>query len=120
MKYFLQQAADVMMEEKFMIRSSPSYSHFFLSYEQLKPVEDKENIIPVGTVEFVKKYCEQNNIILPENISYPEQLMGFFGRNIWSGVYGDVKPDQFCKPKSTKVFTGGIKNCRVCSLCSTN
>jgi hypothetical protein len=108
-KYLLQQETGVMYEEKFMIKSSPSYSHFFLSYEQLKPVEDKENIIPVGTVEFVKKYCEQNNIILPENISYPEQLMGFFGRNIWSGVYGDVKPDQFCKPKSTKVFTGGIK-----------
>ena len=100
-----------MMDEKSMIKNkiSPSYCYFFLSYDELKQVDDKENTIPVGTVEFVKKYCQHNNITLPENISYPEPLKGFFGRNIWSGIYGDVKPDQFCKPKSTKVFTGGIK-----------
>ncbi len=109
MKYLLQLATEVMKDEKFVIKSSPSYSYFFLSYEQLKQVENKHNIVPIGTVEFVKKYCQLNNIVLPENISYPENLKSFFGRSICSGVYGDVKSDQFCKPKSTKIFTGNIK-----------
>ena len=109
MKYLLQQETGVMYEEKFMIKSSPSYSHFFLSYEQIKPVEDKENIIPVGSVEFVKKYCLLNDIVLPDNISYPSELKGFLNREVWSGTYNEVKMDQFCKPKNTKSFTGGIR-----------
>ena len=108
-KYLLQAEPTIMYDEKFMIKSSLSYSFFYCSHEQLKQFEDKKNIIPVGSVEFVKKYSQLNNIELPENISYPTELRDFFGRNIWSGIFADVKGQQFCKPKTTKAFTGGIK-----------
>lgn len=108
MKYLLQ-SGRVMEEEKRHITSAIKYSYFFSSYDELKRSQERETVVPIGSVEFVKKYCLLNDITLPDNISYPSELKGFLNRKIWSGVYGDVKPDQFCKPKSTKIFTGNIK-----------
>lgn len=108
MKYLLQ-AGRVMEEEKRHITSAVKYPYFFSSYNELKPIQNSKQVVPVGSVEFVKKYCSLNDIMLPDNISYPTELKGFLNRDVWSGVYGDVKENEFCKPKNTKSFTGGIK-----------
>jgi hypothetical protein len=108
MKYLLQ-AGRVMEEEKRHITSNIKYPTFHLSYNELKPIQNSKQVVPVGSVEFVKKYCLLNDITLPDNISYPDELTRFLNRDVWSGVYGEVKENQFCKPKNTKCFTGGIK-----------
>lgn len=108
MKYLLQ-AGRVMEEEKRHITSAVKYPYFFSSYNELKPIQNSKQVVPVGSVEFVKKHCSLNDITLPDNISYPTELKGFLNRDVWSGVYGDVKENEFCKPKNTKSFTGGIK-----------
>ena len=106
---YLLQSGKIMEEEKRHITSAIKYPYFFLSYDKLKSIEDKENTIPVGSVEFVKKYCLLNDITLPDNISYPSELKEFLNREVWSGTYNEVKMEQFCKPKNTKSFTGGIR-----------
>ena len=108
MKYLLQ-SGRVMEEEKRLITSAIKYPYFQSSYNDLKPFENTSNIVPVGSVEFVKKYCLLNDITLPDNISYPSELKHFLRRDVWSGTYCEVKPDQFCKPKNTKSFTGGVR-----------
>jgi hypothetical protein len=106
---YLLQSGRVMEEEKRHITSAIKYPCFYSSYDELKPFQERETVVPIGSVEFVKKYCLLNNITLPDNISYPSELKAFLNRKVWSGIYGDVKPEQFCKPKNTKCFTGGIK-----------
>jgi len=106
---YLLQSGRVMEEEKRHITSAIKYPYFSSSYDELKLFQNSELVVPVGSVEFVKKYCLLNDITLPDNISYPSELKGFLNRNVWSGVYGEVKENQFCKPKNTKSFTGGIR-----------
>ena len=115
MKYLLQ-TGRVMEEEKRHITSNIKYSYFLrsyddllLSYNALKSTQNTELIVPIGSVEFVKRYCSLNDITLPDNISYPTELTRFLNRDVWSGVYGEVKENEFCKPKNTKSFTGGIR-----------
>lgn len=108
MEYLLQ-TGRVMEEEKRLITSNIKNTTFHLSYDDLKPVQNSDQVVPVGSVEFITKYCSLNDITLPDNISYPPELTRFLNRNVWSGVYGEVKENQFCKPKNTKSFTGGVR-----------
>lgn len=108
MKYLLQ-TGRVMEEEKRHITSNIKHTTFHLSYNELKPIQNSDQVVPVGSVEFVKRYCSLNDITLPDNISYPSELTGFLNRDVWSGVYGQVKENEFCKPKNTKSFTGGVR-----------
>lgn len=109
MRYLLQLDPDVMREEKSIVRALDRL-HSFVRYEELTTIEDKTSVVPVGSVEFVERYASLNGISLPEDISYPQELLDFLGRRVWSSTYADVRVGQFCKPKRTKVFTGCIKS----------
>ena len=78
-------------------------------YEALCAVADTAEAVPVGSVEYVRKFAELNGIMLPDSDTYPESLRWAMGRNIYSCSFAQVPPDSFCKPQRTKAFTGGIK-----------
>lgn len=62
--------------------------------------------LPIGSVEFIRKYMELSNIPEPDNISYPPQFDRFFNRNITKMQIKDVPWNVFVKPVKTKLFTG--------------
>lgn len=80
-----------------------------VSYENLSTFSSK-NYVPVGTVEYVEKYCRLNGIKLPDNISYPPALKKYLKRNIVKSTFEEAPDNYFVKPQKTKLFTGGIKN----------
>lgn len=104
---YLSQSGDYMRKEKSAIVRTelPCVASW---YDELSNLEE-DDYIPVGTVEFVKEYCRIKNITLPNNISYPIELVNFLNRSIWQSSYAMVKDYQFVKPRNTKVFTGAIK-----------
>jgi len=65
--------------------------------------------IPIGTVEFTSKFAKHNQVVLPNNLSYPDELRQFLCRDVWKDSFGNVPEDMFVKPVRTKIFTGGIK-----------
>ncbi len=75
----------------------PKYKHF-------------ESIIPVGTVEFVHKYLQIHNLIIPSPINIPEQLSSktFTQRTIFREVNkNNLVLGMFTKSSETiKGFTG--------------
>jgi len=108
---YLLQYGDFLRKEKMSITITDNLMWYPCSFENLKTFTffSGEVCIPIGTVEFVKEYCAIRNITLPNNISYPIELVGYLGRSIWSSDYASVKSNLFVKPKHTKVFTGAIK-----------
>lgn len=71
--------------------------------------ELQENIyIPIGSVEFIKEYCDHFGVSIPQFDTYPEELNSFLGRNIELIEKGNVDPNKFVKPISTKQFTGFV------------
>lgn len=80
-----------------------------VSYENLSTLSSKY-YIPVGTVEYVEKYCRLNGIKLPDNISYPPAVRRYLKRNIYKSTFEEAPDNYFVKPQKTKLFTGGIKN----------
>lgn len=110
---FLLQSEDVMREEKQIITQHCSKDFYcYVSYDQIQPLDKKELIatIPVGTVEFIRKFADLNGIKLPdESISYPDELKSYLGRSLYDGIFSEVGDEQFCKPKRIKAFTGALK-----------
>jgi hypothetical protein len=105
-KYLFQQG-DILTKEKSAIRRQ-GLPFDVCHYDKIEL--SSNNYIPVGSVEFVTKYCQIHNIPLPDNISYPIQLVSYLGRKIRQGSFGSALLHEFVKPKSTKTFTGGIKH----------
>lgn len=106
MRYLLQSGDYMRKEKSAVVRTDlPRVASL---YDELSNLEE-DDYIPVGTVEFVKEYSRIKNITLPDNISYPIELVNFLNRSIWQSSYAMVKDYQFVKPKNTKVFTGAIK-----------
>ena len=80
--------------------------------EKLNPKESLTQLVPVGSVEFVKAYSKHVNIVLPGDFSYgicDGQLDQFLMRTIRMGTYGEATLTDFVKPISIKSFTGEIK-----------
>jgi hypothetical protein len=78
--------------------------------QYLKPLS--KAVIPIGSVEFVEKYCELAEIRLPPNYSYgtyPGQLDSFLRRSIRRGYIYTAMDHEFTKPVKLKLFTGDIK-----------
>jgi hypothetical protein len=78
------------------------------SYEDLSTLLP-DSYIPIGTVEYVRRYCELNQIQLPANISYPTELAKYLKREMYQTTFERAPDHFFVKPISTKVFTGAVK-----------
>jgi|GEM_PF-1608314 hypothetical protein len=106
----------VLLREKFAIKTLnlPSvfcaYENIFDECNTLNILDSiPQNYVPVGSVEFIKKYADIFEIDLPKNISYPECLQKYLKRDLRKGVFSDANNWEFVKPQSTKKFTGAIK-----------
>jgi hypothetical protein len=106
---YLLQKGDVLRREKVAIFMA-DLPRFHCTLEDIQTLaSDPRDLVPVGSVEFVTEFCNMKGIAVPGNISYPEELRRFLGREIWSDTYGNVDSNLFVKPQQTKVFTGAIK-----------
>jgi hypothetical protein len=108
----LLQPGEYMTSEKFACQCS-SYPTYYCTFDNLPSIskESKFEYVPVGTVEYVKKYCEVVGIELPlTSLTYPEILHEFLDRKVVKGLLKDAKKDEFVKPyNAVKIFTGDIK-----------
>jgi hypothetical protein len=69
--------------------------------------EDQLDLIPIGTVEFTRKFMNLLGIKEPKHFTY---LLEFYKRDIIVTRYDEVPLGYFCKPKDViKLFTGSIK-----------
>lgn len=77
------------------------------------PFEDLEGAphgrVPIGTVEYCRKYADIHGIALPNLDTYPEPLRRFLGRVVRRTTFALAMPDEFVKPLRCKAFTGGVK-----------
>ena len=72
--------------------------------------ELKNQAVPVGSVEFVRKAMEIAGLQEPANISYPIGCEQFLRRKIQCVQLGEVHDKCFIKPCETKLFTGFVYN----------
>jgi hypothetical protein len=109
----LLQTGDYMISEKFACQCS-NYPTQYCSYDRLYNLSKnvKFEYVPVGTVEYVKKYCEIVGINLPTTFyTYPEELNEYLDRKVIKGILKDSNETHFVKPYDRiKFFTGTIKN----------
>lgn len=81
-----------------------------VSYDDLLTTKLDPYALPIGSVEFVRRYMSELNINEPDNISYPESLRSWRKRDIRVARVGDVIGEYFVKPVETKLFTGFVFN----------
>ena len=105
---YLLQSGDYLRKEKQAILKS-GLPFVNCSFDDLEKLNNAD-LIPVGTVEYINRYCAAHKIALPLNISYPFELAGYLSRTIRSETFGSAPSDKFVKPKKTKIFTGAIKS----------
>lgn len=75
--------------------------------DNISPIPDA---LPIGSVEFMRKYMELSNIQEPINISYPQEFTEHYHRNITTILKKHVPDNVFVKPIDTKLFTGFVYN----------
>lgn len=75
-----------------------------------KVVSAQEGLVPIGSVEFCRKYASSQGFKPPAWDPYPRPLRRFMARRPMSGRFGDVPDDMFVKPLATKAFDAGIKS----------
>jgi hypothetical protein len=82
----------------------------FGNLSNLDPKGSLTTFVPVGTVEYVRKFCEVVGISEPKSFTYPDVLLPYLKRNIRKGFFKDASPEEFVKPSdSVKEFTGDLK-----------
>ena len=77
----------------------------------LSQVEFRDDlIIPFGSVEFIKKFCEIRKVYLPKPLNIPEIFSGILGRKIWECRKSELNQfPVFVKPlDDLKLFTGFV------------
>lgn len=79
-----------------------SYADLPTHAEALK----KGQMLPIGSVEFVRKAMLAAGMVEPENLTYPEVLRVYLHRNVTLTRAGLVPDRSFIKPVQTKAFTG--------------
>lgn len=79
-----------------------------LSMADLNPEDVDRNMMPVGSVEFVRRFMAVVGIQEPANISYPETLLHWLKRKVIKTTAGRIKETVFVKPVDTKKFTGFV------------
>lgn len=65
-------------------------------------------VLPIGSVEFVRKAMELVGIEEPRNLSYPEPLQPYLRREVRQCAAGSFIGRWFVKPVKTKAFTGFV------------
>lgn len=97
--------------------SDISQAYIRCSLERLKDYAAQlgtGEMVPVGSVEFVREALAQGAIPEPANMSYPDELNGFLGREVRSCEAGEITKNTkslgavFIKPQVTKAFTGFV------------
>ncbi len=87
-----------------------------LTFDELSKYEinlnDINNYIPFGSVEFVENFAKINNITIPLWSSYPPDLCRsrWLNREINNGILKEIPDTFFVKPIKIKLFTGTIKS----------
>lgn len=66
------------------------------------------NVLPIGSVEFVRKAMALAGIPEPENLTYPEPLRPALHRAVQRLSACEVRGPCFVKPVVTKAFTGFV------------
>lgn len=66
------------------------------------------SLLPVGSVEFVRKAMGLAGIPEPGNLSYPDILQPYLHRHVGQRRAGSVLGHWFIKPVTTKAFTGFV------------
>lgn len=92
---------------------SEYYTYESCSFDKISELEthDEHILVPVGSVEFVKKFCSHFNIFLPlESLSYCEPIRPYLRREIKRTTLGEADSSEFVKPIEVKTFTGAVKN----------
>ena len=108
---FVLQTGQVLSTEKYACRST-SYPHLMCSIDNLPSLQAEDDFfyVPVGSVEFTKKFCEHFNLLLPkESISYPEEIRHLIKRPVRKTTFAEARDGEFVKPVSIKTFTGDLK-----------
>jgi hypothetical protein len=67
-------------------------------------------LLPVGTVEFVRKAMQLAGVQEPADFSYPAVLANYLHRTVMLRRAGSVRGTWFIKPTKTKQFTGFVLN----------
>jgi hypothetical protein len=66
------------------------------------------SVLPIGTVEFLRKAMSLAGIVEPDNLSYPDALRPYLRRQVKQIPAGYVLGHWFIKPTTTKAFTGFV------------
>jgi hypothetical protein len=110
--YFLLQKGDVMPLEK-LACSFSDYPVRIASFEKLTDPSyevDRTSAVPLGTVEYIAKFCERAQIELPSSLWYPDEVLPLFDRNVRVGQFKDALPEEFVKPsEKVKAFPASVK-----------
>lgn len=109
MNYLLQIDPSMRDEKSIIMNSGVACSRS--SINDLAIVPDVNLVIPVGSVEFIRRYASMNGIRLPEGDTYPDHLHKWLRRPLNKTVFGSVPDGWFCKPIRTKSFAGSLKEC---------
>ncbi|MCR5167531.1 MAG: ATP-grasp domain-containing protein [Oscillospiraceae bacterium] len=83
----------------------------FNSYDELKIVHNKEDII-LGGISLVRQRLNELGLSLPD-VDYPDELSEYLGRKIWMSNINTVNSSPelwpvFIKPVKSKIFTGRL------------
>lgn len=109
---FLLQSGDVMSREKIACAFS-EYPVRYTSYEGLSklPKESITEYVPVGSVEFTRRYCDHLGMGLPGPLFLLEDLKDFYHREVRFGTLSEASMEDFVKPsQNLKLFTGCFKS----------
>jgi len=107
MKYLIQ--PDTMIKERRCVIACEK-PFCTSSYDNLPHIlASNEQYVPIGSVEFVNEFARLKGITIPENITYPQEILHFLKRKVWQDKFSNVDDTLFVKPVKTKIFTGGIK-----------
>jgi hypothetical protein len=105
--HYLIQSGPACRDERNLFAAT-DHQRTVITYDELVPVADPSATVPVGSVEFVRRYADLNRIRLPDSDTYPESLRWALRRPVQRCTFSAVPPGFFCKPLRTKAFTGGI------------
>jgi hypothetical protein len=68
-----------------------------------------EDILPIGSLEFMKKSAEVLGFEMPKPLNIPESLKIYCGRKTWTCKKNEIKYPCFIKPlDEAKLFTGFV------------
>jgi hypothetical protein len=65
-------------------------------------------VLPIGSVEFIRKVMQIAHVAEPENISYPSALVKHLHRRVDQCLASEIVVGDFVKSVNTKTFTGFV------------